>query len=114
MPSGSYHIAVGIAQRDNLGAELLGLFGGVDGHVARAGDDNRLAVKGSVPAALRASSHEIDQAVSGGLRTGQGAAVGQALAGKHALVQAGDALILAVEIADLTPADADIAGRARR
>ena len=56
------------------------------------------------------SSREVDQAVAGGLGAGQGAAVGEALAGEHALVPVGQALVLAEQVADLPGAHADIAG----
>ena len=55
---------------------------------------------------------EIDRAVSGRLRARARAAIGQALAGQHAgLVAVGQALVLAEHVADLAPADADVAGR---
>ena len=47
---------------------------------------------------------------SGGLGAGQRAAIGQALAGEYAFIQAGDALVLTVEVADLAAAHADVAG----
>ena len=54
---------------------------------------------------------EVAQAVAGGLGAGQGAAVGQTLAGQDAAVEAvNDALVLAEEVADLAGTDADIAG----
>ena len=53
---------------------------------------------------------QVHHAVAGGLGTGQGAAVAQALAGEHAAVLAGEALVLAVQVADLPAAHADIAG----
>src|SRR5699024_2389985 len=49
---GVVDVAVGVAHGDHLAAQLGGLFAGVDGHVARAGDDHRLAGKAVAPHAL--------------------------------------------------------------
>ena len=53
---------------------------------------------------------QIDHAKAGRLGPGERAAVGQALAGEDAAVLAGNALVLAVEIADFAAAHADVAG----
>ena len=53
----------------------------------------------------------VAQAVAGSLGASQRTAVGQALAGQHAGVLVADTLVLAEQVADLTAADADIAGR---
>ena len=103
-------VTVGIGERDDLRAQLGRLFAGVDGHVAGAGDHDRCAVE----ALAGRGEHllgEVAQAVAGGLLARQRTAVGQALAGQHAAVIARQALVLAVEIADLARADADVAGR---
>ena len=55
---------------------------------------------------------EVADAVTGGLRAGERAAVGQALTGEDAALKAvDDLLVLAVHIADLARADADVARR---
>ena len=74
------HPTGGVGHGDHLGAELLGLLRGVDGHVAGAGDADRLAVEG-VAVALQVLLHEVHQAVAGGLSAGERAAEGKALAG---------------------------------
>ena len=102
--------ASGIAHGDHLAAQLRDLFVGVDGHVAGAGDDHALAGEGFALDRFEHLVHQIGQAIAGGLCAGQGAAVGQALAGEHAFIEAGDALVLAVEVADLAAAHADVAG----
>ena len=94
-------VAVGIAHRDYLAAQLGSLLVGVDGHVARAGHDHGLALE----ALALAGEH-----FAGEVRQTK-AAVGQALAGQHALIQAGDALVLAVQIPDFARAHADVARR---
>ena len=54
---------------------------------------------------------EIEGAEAGGLRTEDGAAPGAALAGEHAgVVLAGELLVHAVHVADLTAAHAHVAG----
>ena len=103
-------VAVGVAHGDHLRAHLRGLFTGIDGHVAAAADHHGLAGQG-LAVGLQHVLDEIAQAVAGGLRPGQTAAVGQTLAGEHAFIQAGDALVLAVQIADLPAAHADVARR---
>ena len=60
---------------------------------------------------LQHGSGEVQQAIAGGLGTGQRTAVGQALAGEHAFEGVADALVLAEHVADLTGAGADVAGR---
>ena len=95
---------------DDLGAQLLGLLGGVDGHVAGAGDDHGLALEGVVRQHAQRLLRVVAQAVTGGLGAGQGAAEVQALAGEHAGVLVADALVLAEQVADLAAAHADVAG----
>ena len=53
---------------------------------------------------------EVAQTETGGLGTGQRAAVGQALAGEHAGPLVAQLLVLAEEIADLTGTHTDVAG----
>src|SRR5690606_37873595 len=54
---------------------------------------------------------EVDAAVAGCLGTNQAAAVGQALAGQHAAGVVRQALVLALQEADLASANADVTGR---
>ena len=63
------------------------------------------------PRVASISCGEVDGAVAGRLGADQRAAVGQALAGQHAVEAVGDALVLAEQEADLAAADADVAGR---
>ena len=102
--------AGGIGHRDDLCAHLDRLFRRVDRNVAGAGDDDRLALELHA-VLLQHRVREIEQAVAGRLRADERAAVGEALAGEHALIAVADALVLAVEIADLSCADADVARR---
>lgn len=104
-----HDVAVGVAHGDDLAAQLGSLLVGVDGHVAGAGDHHALALEG-LAGGLEHLVGEVAQAVAGGLSAGQGAAVGQALAGQHAVKLVADPLILAKQVADLTGAHADVAG----
>ena len=106
---GIVDIAVGVAHGDDLAAQLGDLLVGVDGHVATAADDHGRALDG-LAVGLKHVLDKVAQAVAGGLGAGQAAAVGEALAGEHALVETGQALVLAVEEADFPRAGADIAG----
>ena len=108
---GIVDIAVGVAQGHHLGAQSHGLLRSEDGHVAAAGDDHGLAGEAVVLHALEHLGGQVAKTVAGGLGTGQGAAVGQALAGEDTrLVGVAQAAILAEQIADLTGAHADVAG----
>src|SRR5699024_10222418 len=100
-------IAVGIAHRDDLAAQLGGLLVRVDRNVAGAGDDDLRAVK-ALAVGLEHLVRKVAQAVAGGFGARQAAAKGQALAGQHAGELVADALVLAVHKADLTAAHADV------
>ena len=104
-------VAVGIGGGDDLRAEGLGLLGGEDGHVAGAGDDHGLAFEGIVLQDAQGFLGVVAQAVAGSLGASQGAAEFEALAGEHAGVFVADTLVLAEQVADLTGADVDVAGR---
>ena len=104
------HPAGGIADGHDLRAQLLRFFDRIDRHVARTADSDGLARK-ALATHLEHLGGEVDEAVAGRFRPGQRAAVGQALAGQHALITVGQALVLAEQITDLAPADADIARR---
>jgi len=87
-----------------------GLFADAPGHVAeaRAGDGLALDVLALVLEDLLQIVHG---AVAGGLRAGQAAAVGKALAGEHAVFpHALETAVLAEQIADLAAAHAHVAG----
>ena len=73
--------AVGVGHGDHLGAQGRGLFAGVDGHIAGAGD----GYLGALKAAARVLEHivgKVAQTIAGGLGSGQRAAVAEALAGE--------------------------------
>ena len=82
---GVVDIALGVGHGDDLGAQLHGLLGGVNGDVAGAGDDHGLALQALALHALEHLLDEVQQAVAGGLGPGQAAAEGQALAGEDAV-----------------------------
>ena len=97
--------------RDDLGAEFEGLGAGAPGHVAEAGD-RHLAALDVLAGMVQQVLGEIERAEARGLRTEDRAAPGGALAGQHAgVVLAGELLVHAVEVADLTAAHAHVAGR---
>ena len=103
--------AVGVGAGQHLAAELRDLLDGIDSNVAGTVNDDVLALEG-VAAALEVLVHKVDQAVAGGLGTGERAAEGDALAGQDAGVLILQALVLAEQIADLAAADTDITGGA--
>ena len=103
-------IAVGIGHGHDLGAQLLGLLRGVDGHVAGTGDHDGLALEGVVAQHAQGFLGVVAHAVTGGLGAGQGAAEFQTLTGQDAGVLVADALVLAEQVADLTAAHVDVAG----
>ena len=106
-------IAVGVVHRNDLGTQALRLLAGVDGDVARAGDDDRLALE-AVAAALERLCRHIDEAVARRLGARKAAAVGEASARQHADVLVADALVLTEEEADLSAAHAGYRPRERR
>ena len=74
------HIAGGIAHRQHFRAQADGFFRRIQGHVAAAGNEHFRAFK----ALVFGFDHvigKIYQAVAGGLRAGQAAAVRNAFAG---------------------------------
>ena len=101
--------AVGVGHGDHLGAQGRGLFAGVDGHIAGAGD----GYLGALKAAARVLEHivgKVAQTIAGGLGSGQRAAVAEALASEDAGELVAQPLVLAEEITDLPGTHADIAG----
>ena len=101
-------IAVGVVHRNDLCAQALRLLAGVDGDVARARDDDRLAFE-AVAAALERLCRHVDEAVARCLGARKAAAVGKPSAREHADVLVADALVLTEEEADLSAAHADVA-----
>ena len=101
--------AVGIGSSYHLGTQLLGFLNGVSSHVAGTGHRNCFACQRMAMAAEHLLC-DIQQTEAGGLSSGQRTAEGQALTGQNALKQAPDTLVLAVHIADLPSAGANVAG----
>ena len=100
--------AARIARCDHFSAEAQSLLYGVGCDVARAGDDDRLALD-RVRVILEHLFNEIDKTVAGRLGSRERAAEREPLAREHALVLPGYSLVLAEHIADFAPADSDIA-----
>ena len=97
-----------IARRDYFSAEAQSLLYGVGCDVARAGDDDRLALD-RVRVILEHLLNKIDKAVARCLCSCERAAERESLAREHALVLTRYSLILTEHIADFAPADPDIA-----
>src|SRR5690606_187317 len=94
---------------DRLRPELLQLLDGVDGDVARSGDDRGAPLEPFAAAAQHLLEEE-HGAVTGRLGAHLGTAPLHTLAGEHArLVAVGDLAVLAEEVADLARADTDVA-----
>ena len=107
---GIVDIAIGAGHIGDLGTQLSGLLHDAPSHVAVAGQGDALALDG-VALVLEDLLQIVDSAVAGGLRTSQGAAIGQALAGQNAVLEGAlQAAILAIQVADLTAAHAHVAG----
>ena len=98
------------APRRTLAAELLYLLDRVDGDVAGARHHDPQPPR-PISAVGEHLLHEVRAPVAGRLRAHLGAPPREALAGQHArLVAVGDPLVLAEQVADLAPADADVTG----
>ncbi len=104
-------VAVRAGKVCDLRAELGSLLHDAPADVAVAGDRQALALD-RIILVLQDFLEIVHSAVAGRFRTDQGAAVAHALAGKDAVLpDALQAAVLAVQIADLTAADAHIARR---
>ena len=103
-------VAAGIGHGYDLCAELLRLFAGIKRDVAGAGDDDGAAVE-ALARALEHFLREIAQAVARRLGAFKAAAIAQPLAGQRTVKFVVQAFVLAEQIADLAPADADVARR---
>ena len=104
-------VAIRVGAGHDLRPKLLCLLNRIDRNVARAGDDDRLAREVD---ALRRKHilHEVQQTVPRCLRTRKAAPVVRTLARQNTrIIRVTDALVLTEEIANLTPADTDIARR---
>ena len=101
--------ARGVGAGHRLCAQLPGFLNGIGCHVAGAGDGDGQTFQ-ALSVAAEHFIGEIQQTVSRGLGPGQGTAVAQALAGEHAFVEAGNALILTVQVADFPGAYANVSG----
>ena len=104
------NVAARIRQRQRFGAELQELLDGVLRDVAAARHETRLALQRLV-ARRQHLGGEIDGAIAGRFRTNERAAPVQPFPGQHTGELVPDPLVLAEEIADFTPADADVARR---
>ena len=100
----------GIGEPDDGGAQFLGLFDGVDGHIAGAGN-HYLGAGKRVTVGFHHFLGEIDAAIPGGFGAHQGATPGEALTGEHAgFVLVGKAAIHTEQVADFPAANPNIAG----
>ena len=107
---GIVDIAIGAGEVGDLGAQLSSLLHDAPAHVAVAGDRDLLALN-LIILVLQHFLQIVDSAVAGGLGADQGAAVAQALTGENAVLpHALQAAILAIQVADLTAANAHVAG----
>merc|ERR1719162_2493309 len=102
-------VAAGVGHGDALATEVDHLLAGVGRDVAGAGEHDVLALE--VRAfGLEHLTGEVDQAVAGSLGADETPAPLEALAGEDARELVGELLVHAEHGADLTPADADVAG----
>src|SRR5690554_742166 len=101
--------ATGVGYRDDLGTQFHGLQCRVLRHVAGTGNRHALAFEAAV-ALLEHFLGEIHAAVTGCFGTDQAATVGQALAGQYRSEFVAQALVLAIQEADLPGTDADVTG----
>ena len=99
-----------ITGSDRSGTTGLQFLDGVDGHIAGAGDDAGFAFQ-RLPGIGQHLTGEVHRAIAGGFLARQRPAPVQSLAGQHAFVAAGQALVLAEQVADFARANADVAGR---
>ena len=100
----------GVRSGDGDGTEFGELLDGVEGDVARTGDEGSFAVD-VMPRMGEHVVHEVDGAVPGGFGPDQTAAKGESLAGDGAGEAVLESLVLAEEIADLSAPDADVSSR---
>ncbi len=98
----------GVRERDDLGAQLIELLHGVLGDVAGARNGADFPLQ-TVAAGRQHLLGEIGRTVTGGFGPDQRAAPLGTLSGERARELILDALVLAKQIADFTPAHADIA-----
>lgn len=101
---------LGVGERDNGGAELNTLEGGVLGDVAGTRDGDALASPASLAGVLQHVADVVDETVTGGLGTDQAATPGAALAGQDTLPSVALAAVGTKHVADLTATDTNITG----
>ena len=101
-------ISVGAGDGNNLAAELVDLLYGTPSNVTEAGDCKGLSLD-VIAEILEHFNGVINRTVACRLGTDERATVGDALTGEDAGELVTDALILSVEVADLTRTDTDVA-----
>src|SRR5690554_2985286 len=101
--------AAGVGHGNDPGTQFHGLQCRVLGNIAGTGDGHALAFEAAV-ALLEHFLGEIHAAVTGCFGTDQAATVGQALAGQYRSEFVAQALVLAIQEADLPGTDADVTG----
>ena len=102
--------AIGVGQRDHPSAQIHDLLRGVLGDVAGTGNRHALAFEALVDT-LEHLLGEVHAAIASGFRADQAATVAQALAGQHRGELIGQTLVLAEQVTDLAPTDADVTSR---
>jgi len=108
---GIIDISVGAGDGNDLGAEFSSLLADAPSDLTETGNGNGLALD-VVIFMLQNFDSVVHSTVTGGFGTEVGAAEAEALTGEDAVVpSAGNALILAVQIADFTSANTDVTGR---
>ena len=104
-------IAVRVRAGHNLCTEFLRLLDCICSNIAGAGDDNRFACEINT-FCIKHILDEVEKAIARCFGTCKAAPIVNALARQNTrIIGVTDALILPEQIADLTPADTDIAGR---
>ena len=103
-------IAVGVRAGDNLRTKLLCLLDGILCDITGTGNDDGLSLQ-LLAGTLDHLIGDVNETVAGCLRTSEGTTEGETLTSQNALIEAGNSLILTIEVAYLTSADTDITGR---
>ena len=106
---GVIDVSVGVGKRYNLTAELGSLLCSIDSNITRAGNNNRLTLKGIVLHTFEHFLGVVANTVACSLCAGEGAAVGKALTRKNACKFVTKSLVLTVHKADFTGTCSDIA-----
>ncbi len=101
--------ALGVGERDDGGAELNALEGGVLGDVAGTRDGDALARVGAGTGILEHVADVVDEAVAGGLGADERSTPVEALAGKDTLELVALTAVGTEEVADLAATNANVA-----